>query len=730
MSSKSKHKIKCIAFYNSGERCGDYAEYGLDKDKRGKTIKSYCKTHWDNLIKNLVPTKIIKSRASKIPNILNTIADQAMCNTSTDFSEDYNVNNCPVVLKCDDPSKPTKSNCKYVRAGGYSPRAGAFSPGGYSPGTPRSTGGYSPGTPRTSGGIGTIYGRPPSPLKARAAAAIGGYTMASTPRTGAGAATTPKITAPATGSKPSRYKDEDLSDSDEGSLIESDGETDEGSGSDSEESYSGKTYKYKTRIDDGTFKRLNGKDKKFKDYGKVKIRVNKDEVRIVRGRYDYIRNDEPPYILVDGSMYSQIMIFANTLYADEALQSLSTIRKLIEDNENNESFKIQPEKWSVEESVIDYVAEKLSPYITDRERLELLMMYLFDYDRRDLKRTLKDFGFTKVKDSDVKAKELLTIELVSLYKISKDNKFPKEFVPRVYYKSIEEKMLGYHKGSTDAVPTFVFMGQPYGGSSDKPRRDKPEREDNTNSNSTDDFGIIDTPLTISQLNDNVTKIIKEDINFVEDSKGIDKEKIKDKIEKFLKGILGDNSEIVKRLTISGVISSSTFKSIEDEMVTLLENIRNKIGQALYDKAGKGKKYTNESVNSSIKDIASKLNGKLDNDGQTKFRELKLPELAGSAGRKGTTVPTSATTLLDLKVGSKDYKVSGESAGNFVKITNYLLSNKDKTKANAFIAAFEKIFNAADINIGKRINKDKYTGAQPDWKNITTRDDLINDYNKK
>jgi hypothetical protein len=402
MSGKSKKTLPCIAInYEEDPKNGVCPNPALNGPTvNGEKRICYCQYHWEKLqgknfvnvnydvVKNFVKDKkvskdkknVVISEYKKIKSAI-TKGGYEVC-----FEDDKRVlgtsNQCTYKIlckdkKCEDPV--------YLGFGATSPRSPAG--GAKTPAAKRAA--ATPGVhgKQFSGPLGSGSSKPEPPI-------------------------IPNVQGASASSKKSSKKPK--KDENESDLDDELGSEDEFEMSDSEGEKSGSDYSESdedaSESDEDEIKTklrvigYGGNDKKIPDYKTiVKSKgVKPSNKRNIRGRYEIVRSDNAPYIRITSSIVEALEILDNTYDLMEALEKIGFIRDTIKNHPKNINIaaKKKPDQsmWSVEDSVVNYIAEKFAPYVNDSDRIELLLSYIFDYDRRDLTKNFKFYGFTTPKD--------------------------------------------------------------------------------------------------------------------------------------------------------------------------------------------------------------------------------------------------------------------------------------------------------------------------------------------
>ena len=365
MPKSSKEKLQCIAILDdNGKRCQTPATYGLDGHK------CYCLNHWENLLKY----RAVKIAAKELDNLdKKTLNSQkrpiyqgqfdeyatlrkntAINGINTCGKKDFEEGRCKVRIECprikiESGTDVTKldlnsSNCKYYN---YIP----LGPSG-----------------RQEPSRGPTKDDEEEPT------------------------TKPE-------SRESESENESGSESENESGSESENllsEEEDEKETESDIESEGEDVKTKGRYTFSNSENEKIKVSRPKNYKSIKISKEAKKMkpkRNVRGRYEYVRNDAAPNIKITKELIESLKNLDITIDLAVAWESVSDIKRDIE--RRNKAYDKEDALWSVEESVINYIAEMFAPYIFDSNRLEFLLMYLFDYDRRNLNRDFDYFGFTK-----------------------------------------------------------------------------------------------------------------------------------------------------------------------------------------------------------------------------------------------------------------------------------------------------------------------------------------------
>jgi hypothetical protein len=406
MSGKSKKSLPCIAInYEEDKKNGVCPNPALNGPTvNGEKRICYCQYHWDNLlrknsinvnydvVKNFVKDKkVSKDKKKVVISEYNNIKSAIKKGGYEACFDDNNrvlgtSSQCTYKIlckdkKCEDPV--------YLGHGAASPRTPAV--GAKTPAARRAAA-ASPGLhgPQISSPLGGPPASIPILPKVQGASSAGS----------AGSKKDKKNPKKDEEDKLSELDDE-LGSDDELEMSDSEGEKSGSDYSDSDEEASESDedeVKTKLRVIG-----YGGKDKKIPNYKTiVKSKgVKSSNKRNIRGRYEIVRSDIAPYIRINTSIVEALEILDNTYDLMEALDKIGFIRDTIKNHPKNieiaEKKKKDQSMWSVEDSVINYIAEKFAPYVNDSDRIELLLSYIFDYDRRDLTKNFKFYGFTTPK---------------------------------------------------------------------------------------------------------------------------------------------------------------------------------------------------------------------------------------------------------------------------------------------------------------------------------------------
>lgn len=450
MSGKSK-TLPCIAInYEEDDKNGVCPNPALNGPTvNGKKRICYCQYHWEKLlnknavnvnfdvVKNFVKNKKVSEKKKKnLKDEYKTIK-AAIKKAGYEVCFEDNKRVLPTASECSYKIICPDKNCKdpdYLSHGARSPRSprspAADRAAALKPGSPGLHGNQISGPLTPTGVINKITPR----IRQVEGASSAGSSKSS-----------PKS------SKKSK-KDESDSDNELGSDNELDSE-EEMSGSDYSESGSDEEASESDEDEVKTKLRVpgyGGNDKKITNYKTiVKSKGVKPNKRNIRGRYEIVRSDIAPRIRITKDMVKALEILDNTYDLQEALDKISYIIGTLKNNVKNiniaEMKKKDQSMWSVEESVVNYVAEKFAPYINDSDRIELLMSYIFDYDRRDLTKKFSFYGFTTPKDMlDQTPYQRLVLKL--------ENKNVKEtIVPEIYPPAYEKKATAIHTTSVKKI---------------------------------------------------------------------------------------------------------------------------------------------------------------------------------------------------------------------------------------------------------------------------------------
>jgi hypothetical protein len=426
---KKEKILPCIAI-KDGKQCDNPAHHGITTE--GVTRICYCDFHWERLQVNnsinlsLEKVKTIKKKDKKNYKVIKN--DVKGIRTASQCIGDYHDKHldkpeCAVKIVC--PKKDEKCTDGYYRSAlDATPRTPAYK--ARTPGRP--------GSPTFVPGPGS-----PGPLKFDPR--VPGGVVPSKPD---GTHRSPVSSVKSKTSKKSKDESESESESESDA---NDSSTDSDSGSDVSDSDSEAESSSDSEAEVKTKLRVpgyGGKNKKIINYKSIKKSKGvKPNPRDIRGRYEVMRSDIAPYIKIDKRMVSNLKDLDTTYDMDDALKAIRDIKALISSEPKNKEIAKRKEgdqdMWSVEESVINYIAEKLAPYVNDSDRLELLLSYIFDFDRRDLTKKFSFYGFSKPKD---KIDTTPYMHLKFLRESETNNKvkpIPADAYPQPWAKPIVEK---------------------------------------------------------------------------------------------------------------------------------------------------------------------------------------------------------------------------------------------------------------------------------------------------
>jgi len=426
----SSEKRKCIAFITTStteKPCQNEAEYGLYRNPDGEVIKSYCQLHWDNLLLKSKGQPLVRIDVSKFKDgyYFNEFQHMSQYFGGPCMNNDIkNENgNCEVLIQCDkdvdkydnpDVAYGSSDQCRYVGK--------EADPKKYKPISPTFHMGMSPTSPGRRTGPPLIFPgiyNPPVP---------------SSPFRPVSPRRSPMIFKPVSygstvhkAEQPLEYPTPKTTSS----------------------TYTGpsKSFEIKTDTD-----KMTRKD--IKDYNSISDEgiITSKPYKLIRGRFDIIRKDVAPKFRITETMVLNLQELEETTDLQVALKNINFIRDSIEISNKDNSFGDSKEtsegkRWSVEETVINYIAEKFSPYISG-PRLELLLSYIFDYDRRDLTKPFIFYGFTKFNKKIIAKDDINNIIYQTPYDILQVSKSKKSntgglgegvYTPRDYDEDILNK---------------------------------------------------------------------------------------------------------------------------------------------------------------------------------------------------------------------------------------------------------------------------------------------------
>jgi hypothetical protein len=151
-----------------------------------------------------------------------------------------------------------------------------------------------------------------------------------------------------------------------------------------------------------------------------------------RPRPDVKRNCVPPHIdLKSTGIPAKLEKLDDTKSLNDAFEMMSAIRSTIEMN-NEDEEKDKKYNWSVDEQVVDMVAEKFARYMYNPDRIELLLSYIFDYETRDLTQKLSYYGFKTFEKVDTRVGNLLDKSSADILMLSSvDDKYKARAIPDI-----------------------------------------------------------------------------------------------------------------------------------------------------------------------------------------------------------------------------------------------------------------------------------------------------------